>query len=299
MCNTMRTSILSAAILGLFAAGCAGDLSGTGPGTGDDVEPPVNCGNGQMDPGETCDDGNTASGDGCSASCTNENATTPKVNIAIDKPTVMTELNKNTMITVTLTGEGGFDETVNLTATVVDGTGTTIPGWTVMFNNASVAVPNNGSATAVATVHVPSDSAALSANVKIQVMSSLGTTDAIPTAFTVLNQITYEMTNGGNGKCVLPTGVNLANPVNVKVGTKVRFVNKFAPGITTNNLITIHVVGANDKGVPHEPDPGHAIDAAYEKEITAVGTNPIFQWWCHAPADDPGTANRPTFNVVP
>ena len=30
------------------------------------------CGNGVLDPGEACDDGNTASGDGCSATCTIE-----------------------------------------------------------------------------------------------------------------------------------------------------------------------------------------------------------------------------------
>jgi cysteine-rich repeat protein len=298
MCNTMRTSILSAAILGLFAAGCAGDLSGTGPETGDDVQPPVNCGNGQMDPGETCDDGNTASGDGCSASCTNENTTTPKVNIGVDKPTVMTELNKNVMLTVTLTGEGGFDETVNLTAVVLDGAGATIPGWTVMFNNASVAVPNNGSANAVATVQIPSDSAALAANVKIQVTSSLGMTESSPTAFTVLNQVTFDVPNNG-AQCVLPAGLNQANPVKVKVGTKLRFVNKFAPGVTNNNLITIHMTGTLDGMAQlHEPDPGHAIDTAFERTILPA-TSTTIQWWCHAPALDPGGPNRPTFTVVP
>jgi cysteine-rich repeat protein len=30
------------------------------------------CGNGVLDGGETCDDGNAAAGDGCSASCRNE-----------------------------------------------------------------------------------------------------------------------------------------------------------------------------------------------------------------------------------
>jgi cysteine-rich repeat protein len=31
--------------------------------------PPATCGNGTLDPGEACDDGNTKSGDGCSATC--------------------------------------------------------------------------------------------------------------------------------------------------------------------------------------------------------------------------------------
>nr|PZN26627.1 MAG: hypothetical protein DIU78_07230 [Pseudomonadota bacterium] len=34
-------------------------------------EPPwrLTCGNSRVDPGEACDDGNTQSGDGCSATC--------------------------------------------------------------------------------------------------------------------------------------------------------------------------------------------------------------------------------------
>jgi cysteine-rich repeat protein len=38
---------------------------------GDDVVDPA-CGNFQIDPGEVCDDGNTADGDGCSANCTSD-----------------------------------------------------------------------------------------------------------------------------------------------------------------------------------------------------------------------------------
>ncbi|MEZ4404615.1 MAG: DUF4215 domain-containing protein [Kofleriaceae bacterium] len=34
--------------------------------------PPVDCGNGTVDPGEQCDDGNNTSGDGCSAACQTE-----------------------------------------------------------------------------------------------------------------------------------------------------------------------------------------------------------------------------------
>lgn len=41
-------------------------------GGGPPPPPPVNCGNGAIDAGEQCDDGNTANGDGCSSSCQNE-----------------------------------------------------------------------------------------------------------------------------------------------------------------------------------------------------------------------------------
>src|SRR5262245_1623991 len=45
----------------LSLAGCSSDATMT----------PV-CGNGVVDPGEECDDGNTTGGDGCSSECTNE-----------------------------------------------------------------------------------------------------------------------------------------------------------------------------------------------------------------------------------
>src|SRR5205085_10094822 len=38
-------------------------------GTGADVCAPIVCGDGIVDAGEECDDGNTASGDGCDATC--------------------------------------------------------------------------------------------------------------------------------------------------------------------------------------------------------------------------------------
>jgi MYXO-CTERM domain-containing protein len=41
------------------------------------VEVGDTCGNGAVDPGEQCDDGNTTGGDGCSANCTSEDTTGP------------------------------------------------------------------------------------------------------------------------------------------------------------------------------------------------------------------------------
>ncbi|HEX5061822.1 MAG TPA: DUF4215 domain-containing protein [Kofleriaceae bacterium] len=40
--------------------------------------PPSCCGNGQLDAGEQCDDGNTTNGDGCSATCTTETPPPPQ-----------------------------------------------------------------------------------------------------------------------------------------------------------------------------------------------------------------------------
>jgi cysteine-rich repeat protein len=39
------------------------------PGDGSDIITGMNCGNGVLDPGEQCDDGNNLDGDGCSADC--------------------------------------------------------------------------------------------------------------------------------------------------------------------------------------------------------------------------------------
>jgi cysteine-rich repeat protein len=286
----MRTSILSAAILGLFAAGCAGELSGTGEG--DDVQAGPDCGNGATDTGETCDDGNTTSGDGCSASCQTETSSTPKLAVAVDKTTVATELNTTTMLTVTLTSQGGFAGAVNLTGTVEDTAGTAIPGWAVTFNNATIDVAADGTASAVATVKVPSNSGSLVGKVKINAGSTLGTSTAT-SDFTALNRVTIEVTNNGT-QCVYPAAVS---NLTLKVDTTIRFVNKFAADVIASNLITIHVQDGGDNGVDHEPNPGHLIDTAYEKKITATGAGG-FTWYCHAPGPNPGGA-APAITVVP
>jgi uncharacterized protein (TIGR03382 family) len=44
-------------------------------GIGQKVPAPAACGNGIVESGETCDDGNTVSNDGCSATCTTETVT--------------------------------------------------------------------------------------------------------------------------------------------------------------------------------------------------------------------------------
>jgi cysteine-rich repeat protein len=52
----------AAVVVGSFGPGCSDD-----GGSGSAV-----CGNGALDPGEACDDGNAVSGDGCNATCTSE-----------------------------------------------------------------------------------------------------------------------------------------------------------------------------------------------------------------------------------
>ena len=141
---------------------------------------------------------------------------------------------------------------------------------------ATVNVPVDGTATAVATLTIPSENRGLSGKVKIDATSSVGP-QSVSSIVTALNQVSFEVTLNANGQCVYPA----AGTKNVTVGTKVRFVNKSA----TDN-ITIHVQGVPNGsptyGVTHQPDPGSAPGTAYEKTINAAGTTPI-EWYCHAP----------------
>jgi cysteine-rich repeat protein len=50
--------------------------TGNNPSNSNPASAPATCGNGKLDPGEECDDGNTVSGDGCSGTCTLEQGNT-------------------------------------------------------------------------------------------------------------------------------------------------------------------------------------------------------------------------------
>ncbi len=207
----------------------------------------------------------------------------PRLDVSVDKPTINTELATSSMVTVTLTGSGGFSGAVNLTASVVDGTGAPLMGWTVGLNSATVNITENGTGTAVATLAIPANAASLAGKIKIDVVSSLGTVTQM-TDVTALKQVTLEVTQNAQGQCVYPTtNKNLA----IKTGTKVRFVNKF----TTDNII-IHGNGA----VPHEniASGGNGPNGAYELTFNTAGNG---SWYCHSPGPDLG-GNNPTIAVT-
>ena len=78
-----RSVLALALALGLLALGCpeggggsdsdVGTPAGSGgTGGGSGGTPTATCGNGMLESGETCDDGNTTPGDGCSATCQTE-----------------------------------------------------------------------------------------------------------------------------------------------------------------------------------------------------------------------------------
>jgi len=260
-------------VLGLSLVGCiTGEIGPTGgPGAGGD------------DQGSGGDDGN---GSGSNAE--------PRLVISTDNPTVNTELGTTSMITVNVEAEH-FTGPVNLTASVVNPTTqAVVPGWTVALSTPTVNVTADGMTPVVATLTIPSqNSGELSAMVKVDATSAMGTmsTNSMVTA---LNQITIAVTeNAGNGQCVYPTGA--AASVTVKLGTKVRFVNKF-----TTDPIVIHsdatgILG--HQGQPNAPA-GQAnsipVNGTYEvitggqdSQGNTYGTGPA-RWYCHSPGPNSG-----------
>jgi cysteine-rich repeat protein len=276
----MRTPLVLA-FTSLLGACVAGEISGAGDDTGPGPGGP-SCGDGVKDEAEDCDDGNQASGDGCSSTCGTEVVPVPALDVAIDKPMIMTELKTSHMVTLTFTGSMGFGGQVTVNPTVVDAQNMPLPAWTVQVNPATVTVPVDGTAMAVATLTIPSENKGLMGTVKFDAVSSLGT-KSVSTTVTALNQVTIDMTLDGNGQCVYPP----AGTLNMNVGTKIRWLNK-----ATSN-VTIHV-NNNGNGVSHQPDPGSIPDAAYEETLTGNPGN-AFQWYCH----DPGpTVNNRLIQVV-
>jgi cysteine-rich repeat protein len=279
MCNTMRTSILSAAIFGLFAAGCAGDLSGTGDDPGDDT-PGAECGNSIIDQGETCDDGNSASGDGCSSSCSTEQSSTPRVAINADKTTLTTDMLVSNEINLTLTSMGGFAGDVALAASAVDGTGATVEGWSATLSAPTVTLTADGTGTAKVTLRVMGDTPTATASLKI---SATSTVDPVEAAVAVtanpVVKVTYTTTANN---CAYPTEFGLNNPIRVKVGRQLSIVNGSDPAGTgcggSPCRMTIHM-DPGITGISHQQGlmaPG----AAYTQTVGSASETGI-TFYCH------------------
>lgn len=275
----MRTQFL-ALLCGLSLVACAGQIDGTGGGGDDDV-PPDDCGNLTVNQGEGCDDGNNTDGDGCSASCQIE--ATPRLDVSVDKPTVATELGTTHMITVTLTGSDGFGGQVTLAPSIVDAANAPLTAWTIALDQTTLTVPQNGTATAIATVTIPSQNKGLVGTAKFVATSSagVGTFDA-SSAITALDQVTVMLNLDANGQCDYPPN----STIQLTMGTKIRWFNNEAAG---GQRITIHVEG-NGNGVDHQPDPGSAPQTAYE-QIIGGSPGQAFNWYCHDPGPTVGGLN--------
>jgi hypothetical protein len=142
-----------------------------------------------------------------------------------------------------------------------------------------------------ATVDIPSENMGLAGTVKITATPTGLPAQVLMSDFTLKNQVTYTITMNG-GQCVYPTGISQANPDNVKVGTKVIFLN-----MGTADLI-VHSNGGND-GIAHESTAGTGIspNQTYEQTLASAGTS-SFSWYCHSPGPDNGSAN-PFIKAIP
>jgi plastocyanin len=269
----MRSPIFLAATgLSLVLAGCVGDISGTGDDTSG------NTGNDNQGTDPTNNNGNNGN-NGSNGNTNNPPASTPSLTGAVDKTTLSTELFTSNMVTVTLTGAGGFSGSVALVASAVDDAGAAITGWTVSLDKSSVDVAANGTATAVATVKIPSDSKVMAGKVKVDATSSLGTT-SLTSAVTVAPTLTVNVVRNGQA-CTYPT--DMVGTVSVPSGTTIRWVND----ATSTGNITVHITENKIGGLAHEQG-ATAPGGVYMQTVTgATGTT---DWYCHN-LNDPKNMN--------
>lgn len=214
----------------------------------------------------------------------------PRLDVALDPPTLATELKTSTTFTATLTGSNGFAGAVDLTASVGNPTtGASIAGWTTDLDASQVQVPLNGMATVHLTLRIPTLATALAAKLKLSATSALtsGASEAT-SSVTVTNQVTWNVAvviDAGVAKCTYPAdGGTKANVVPVSLNTKLRFLNTGATDFV------IHGDGVLPHQSPTNPTPP---GSAYEAIPTGLGT---VSWYCHTPTTDLGSAD-PTFVV--
>lgn len=263
----MRIHFLAA--LAFVVPACAGDI--TSPGGGGDDNGAV-CGNATIDTGETCDDGNTAAGDGCSATCQTEQAATPRVTLSVDKPTITSDLGVDNTVVVTATSEMGFAGTITLAATAKDSTSTAITDWTTTLDQTTLTVTAGGTATANLDLSALGDVAMLAGTVTITATGAPSdATKDLAVTFNPALDITFK--DDGTGACLYPTTrvwrLKPGRQISVFNGSTLKLV------VHTNGLVS---------GFGHEPDSGTAPGMAYTKMVdpTATGGD---QFYCHNPGD--------------
>jgi len=235
------------------------------------------CGNGTIDTGETCDDSNTASGDGCSAACQTESVSTPHATLSVDKASVTSDLGVDEVITITATSADGFAGDVALTLAVTDGT-TAITDWSTMLAANTLTVPAGGSATTTLKLSAMGDASALTGSIKVS--GDHDATDAtVAVTFNPLLRITFN--DDGNGACAYSIAHNNPGAAwNLKVGRQISIVN----GAATLGM-TVHT-DATVTGFPHETGKTAAGDA-YTKTVTTAGETSTF--YCHNPGNTDAT----------
>ena len=258
----MRIHLLAS--LALVVPACAGDITspgGGGPGG-------AVCGNGVVETGEQCDDGNMAAGDGCSATCQTEQVVTPHVSLTVDKPTITSDLNVETDVTVTATSEMGYAGTVTLAVDVKDASNAAITDWTNTLDQTSLTLTSGGTATAKLKVSAMGDTAALAGNITVTATGAQTPgTAAVAVTFNPVVAITIA---DAQGTCSYPP---LATH-NIKAGRQLALYNG-----SSSLVMVIHTNGSIS-GFDHEAtNPGTAPGQAYINTLTTAGQ--ADQPYCH------------------
>jgi hypothetical protein len=221
--------------------------------------------------------GSGGGGDGSGSGSGSDTQNTPKITASVDKATVMTELGKTETIAVTINSVNGFTGAVTVTPSVMNGA-TAVTGWTITATPPSVDLAQDASQTVMLSVKVPTDTAALTPDVKIDLASSAPAT-SVSSAFTVANQVTI---NFGNVGTTAPhAGLPAPNaPVRILKGAKVVFHN----GDTIQ-----HVIHA-DGGINHENTSLGQPGTDYVVTPTDNAT-----WYCHN--HESGAVARPVLVI--
>lgn len=268
--RTLATCLL----LTLASAACTGELTDD-PGLPDDGD---------------------GSGDGSgSGSGSGSNTGTGNFTASVDKPTIATERQTTHTVVVTLQGVDGFKGDVALGASIVDANGTVVPGWTVTLDKSTTPITINGTVVVNAEVKVPSAGARVG-TLKIDA-SSGNLKQTVTSAITAENTITFEVTVNNNVCSYEALNGLRAAPVEVEIGTKVRFLNLSTP------TIIIHASNPGN-GLPHQgTGAGDQLGQgeAYEINLTQPA-GPVADWYCHsingANVNATAQAQRPALRVV-
>jgi len=207
--HNMRSSTLITGFVVL--TGCVVNVSGPGGPGGDDNQPP-----------------------------------TPTLNVAVDRPTVATELGKTEMVTFTLTGMGGFGGDVQLNASLVDSANMPITAVT-MTGPTTESVPANGSTTAVYMVTIPMDATGvdITGTLKVDLTSSLGPQSA-SSAITLAAVYTVTYIDG--------TGVDPLNHA-MKAGTITLKRGAILRMLNSDTTVPGHIIHADGNFAALHEDP--------------------------------------------
>ncbi len=267
-------SFLLASLAALTMPACVQDISG-GTATGDD-QTAVTCGDMVVGAGETCDDGNTTAGDGCSATCQTEVSATPKIAGSMNPATF--ELFNPGTATLALTAQGGFTGTANLAYSLVDANGTAVPGATI--DAPATADLTTGSATVAVKVTIPLSATGteIQGNLKVDVTSSVDPVSVTAAAdIKPILTVEYAAGTGADPNAHADHGMTFA----LKRGTIIHIKN------SDTIVHRTHGSGAQGSTAPfaHENlgDP-NAGKAGGTYEILTIGVPPsttVYQLGCH------------------